>query len=65
MAEVKREQVGRIVILSLDNPPVNGLGFDIRSGLMSGVEAALADDGVDGVVITGAGRMFSRWCRHH
>ena len=59
MAEVRSEQRGRVTVLVLDNPPVNGLGFDIRSGLMAGMEAALADDGVDAVVITGAGRMFS------
>jgi len=59
MAEVNTEQRGRIAVLSLNNPPVNGLGFDIRSGLMAGIEAALGDDGVDGIVITGAGRMFS------
>lgn len=59
MAEVTSEQRGRVRVLFLDNPPVNGLGFDIRSGLMTGIEAAMADDDVDAVVITGAGRMFS------
>lgn len=59
MAEVTAEKRGRISVLSLNNPPVNGLGFDIRAGLMAGIEAALGDDGVDGIVITGAGRMFS------
>lgn len=59
MAEVTREHKGRIMVLSLDNPPVNGLGYDIRAGLMAGMEAAFADDGIDGIVITGSGRMFS------
>ncbi len=59
MAEVTSEQRGRVRVLFLDNPPVNGLGFDLRTGLMAGIEAAMADDDVDAVVIAGAGRMFS------
>ena len=59
MAEVLRERRGRIMVLSLSNPPVNGLGYDIRAGLMAGLEEAYGDDGIDAVVIAGAGRMFS------
>ena len=43
MAEVTAEKRGRITVLSLNKPPVNGLGFDIRAGLMAGIEAALGD----------------------
>jgi 3-hydroxyacyl-CoA dehydrogenase len=59
MSAVEIEKKGRIAVLSINNPPVNGLGFAVRSGLMEAVQAALADDTVDGIVITGAGRMFS------
>ena len=53
------EKRDRIAVLSMNNPPVNGLGHALRSGLMNGLQQALSDDGVDAVVITGAGRMFS------
>ena len=59
MAEVTREMRGRIMVLGMDNAPVNGLGHAIRAGLMDGLKAAFADDGVDAVVVTGTGRMFS------
>ena len=42
----------------LDNPPVNGLGFELRQWLLAQVESALADPSVDAVVLRGAGRMF-------
>ncbi len=42
----------------LDNPPVNGLGFELRQRLLAEVEAALADQGVRGIMLCGAGRMF-------
>ena len=48
-----------IAILSLNNPPVNGLSFAVRAGLAEQLDAAAADDSVKALVITGAGRMFS------
>ena len=59
MSAVNSERRGRVLVLAMDNPPVNGLGHAVRSGLMAGMEEALGDDGIDAVVITGAGRMFS------
>lgn len=47
-----------VAIVTLDNPPVNGLGLEVRQGLKQHVGQALADDTVRAVVITGAGRMF-------
>ena len=59
MGAVNSERRGRVLVLAMDNPPVNGLGHGVRSGLMAGIEEALGDDGIDAVVITGSGRMFS------
>jgi 3-hydroxyacyl-CoA dehydrogenase len=50
---------GNVAVITLDNPPVNGLGFDTRSGVAAGVERAVADKAVVGIVITGAGKAFS------
>ncbi|MDH5332067.1 MAG: enoyl-CoA hydratase/isomerase family protein, partial [Aquincola sp.] len=50
---------GSIAVITLDNPPVNGLGFDTRKGLADGVERANADAAVKAIVITGAGKAFS------
>ncbi len=50
---------GDVAVISLNNPPVNGLGYDTRRGIADGLERALAESGVKAVVITGAGKAFS------
>ncbi len=47
-----------IRVLSIDNPPVNGLGAAVRRGLAEELERALADADVDAIVIAGRGKMF-------
>jgi enoyl-CoA hydratase/carnithine racemase len=49
---------GRIAVLMLDNPPVNGLGHALRSGLVAALDAAESDAAVTGIIVTGAGRLF-------
>ena len=53
------ETRGDVVVISLDNPPVNGLGYDTRVGITDGLEKALADAAVKAIVLTGAGKVFS------
>ncbi len=53
------EMRGNVAVITLDNPPVNGLGYDTRREFSAGVERALADDAVAAIVVTGAGRAFS------
>ncbi len=53
------ETRGAVAVITLDNPPVNGLGADLRTGLMDGLDRALADAAVKAVVITGNDRAFS------
>jgi 3-hydroxyacyl-CoA dehydrogenase len=48
-----------IAVITLNNPPVNGLGFSTRLGIVEGVEKAQADASVNAIVIIGAGKAFS------
>src|SRR6195952_1026032 len=50
---------GNVAVITLDNPPVNGLGFATRLAVATGVEKANADAAVKAIVITGAGKAFS------
>jgi 3-hydroxyacyl-CoA dehydrogenase len=50
---------GSVAVITLDNPPVNGLGLATRAATAAGVERAEADAAVKAVVITGAGKAFS------
>ncbi len=50
---------GNVAVITLNNPPVNGLGHETRLGITSGLEKAHADANVKAIVITGAGKAFS------
>ncbi|MBY0238689.1 MAG: enoyl-CoA hydratase/isomerase family protein [Burkholderiaceae bacterium] len=50
---------GTVAVISLNNPPVNGLGLETRTAAVQGMRRALADDSVTAIVITGAGKAFS------
>jgi 3-hydroxyacyl-CoA dehydrogenase len=50
---------GGVAVLTLDNPPVNGLGHDVRKGLVEGLDRAASDPQVKAIVIVGAGKQFS------
>ncbi|WP_293222926.1 3-hydroxyacyl-CoA dehydrogenase NAD-binding domain-containing protein [Ottowia sp.] len=50
---------GDIAIISLNNPPVNGLGYDTRIGITDGLDQANGDAAVKAIVLTGAGKAFS------
>ena len=49
---------GKVLVVSVDSPPVNALGVDVRRGLVSAIDAAQSDDAVAAVLIVGAGRNF-------
>ncbi len=53
------ETRGKVAVITLDNPPVNGLGYDTRTGVAAGIELAVADPAVVALVVTGGGRAFS------
>ncbi len=50
---------GNVAVITLDNPPVNGLGFDTRRDVAAGLDRAIADAAIAAIVITGAGKAFS------
>ncbi|HNK52619.1 MAG TPA: enoyl-CoA hydratase-related protein, partial [Ottowia sp.] len=50
---------GDVAVITLNNPPVNGLGYATRVGITNGLERANADPAVKAIVITGAGKAFS------
>lgn len=48
-----------IAVITLDNPPVNGLGLSTRTMVANGLAAAQADPAITAVVIHGANGLFS------
>jgi 3-hydroxyacyl-CoA dehydrogenase len=50
---------GPVAVITLDNPPVNGLGYDTRRAVADAMERAQADAAVKAIVLTGAGKAFS------
>ena len=50
---------GPVAVITLDNPPVNGLGHATRRDVADGLARAQDDPAVQAIVITGAGRAFS------
>lgn len=59
MSQARYEQRGDVAVITMDNPPVNGLGYELRKGIMEGLRRAFADDSVKAIVLTGAGKAFS------
>jgi 3-hydroxyacyl-CoA dehydrogenase len=50
---------GSVAVITLNNPPVNGLGLATRAAAVDGVRRANADPAVKAIVLTGAGKAFS------
>ena len=50
---------GTVAVITLNNPPVNGLGLATRQALTDALAQANADTAVKAIVITGAGKAFS------
>ena len=50
---------GPVAVVTLNNPPVNGLGHALRSGIVAALDQALADPQVQAIVLTGSARVFS------
>ena len=50
---------GSVAVITMANPPVNGLGLATRHGIVDGLGRANADAAVTSIVITGAGGAFS------
>ena len=50
---------GTVALITLSNPPVNGLGHATRLSLTDHLQQANADSVIKSIVITGAGKAFS------
>jgi 3-hydroxyacyl-CoA dehydrogenase len=48
-----------VAVITLDNPPLNGLNHELRAGLVEGIDRASADGGVRAIIFIGAGKAFS------
>ena len=59
MAVVETERSGAVLVVRMDNPPVNALGHGLREGLMGALRAAEADAEVRAVLLAGTPRFFS------
>ncbi|MBS1875740.1 MAG: enoyl-CoA hydratase/isomerase family protein [Acidobacteria bacterium] len=55
---VKYTRDGEILIVTIDNPPVNALSPGVPQGIAAGIDQADSDDSVKAVVVIGAGRTF-------
>jgi 3-hydroxyacyl-CoA dehydrogenase len=55
---VTSEMRGAVLVLWLDNPPVNALGIGLRTGIAEGLAAANADPAVRAIAILARGHSF-------
>lgn len=49
---------GEVLVVSINNPPVNALGQAVRAGLLAAVEQAAADAAIKAMLIVGEGKAF-------
>ena len=47
-----------VLVVTIDNAPVNALSASVRAGLMAALDHAAGSEEIKGLVITGAGRIF-------
>lgn len=50
---------GDVAVITLENPPVNGLGFETRCGIVEGLQRAIDDAAIRAIVLVGSGKGFS------
>ncbi len=48
-----------VAVITMNNPPVNGLGSVLRPGIMAGIKQAEADPAVKALVLIGSAKAFS------
>ena len=52
------EIIDQIAVITLNSPPVNGLGQPLRQAIKDGMTQALADESVNAIVIASANKLF-------
>jgi 3-hydroxyacyl-CoA dehydrogenase len=50
---------GSVAVVTLNNPPVNGLGLETRTAAVNAIRQAESDASITAIVLTGAGKAFS------
>lgn len=48
-----------VAVITLNNPPVNGMNLPTRTAVVDGINRALGDPTINAIVITGSGNAFS------
>ena len=56
---VKTRRIDSCFIVEIDNPPVNTLGQEVRQGLQDAIDELESQEGVERVILTGTGNIFS------
>ena len=59
MSATRYDLHGDVAVITLDNPPVNGLGSALRRGISEGVKRARQDGAVRAIVLVGTASGFS------
>ena len=59
MSEAQYQVRDGVAVISMNNPPVNGLGDALRAGIMETIEKADKDPAVKAVILIGAAKAFS------
>jgi 3-hydroxyacyl-CoA dehydrogenase len=50
---------GHTAVIALNNPPVNGLGLELRRSILADFDRAIEDSAVQAIVLTGSAKAFS------
>ncbi|MBV6424296.1 MAG: Fatty acid oxidation complex subunit alpha [Steroidobacteraceae bacterium] len=59
MGVTSYEKRGRVAVITMQSPPVNGLGSALRAALLKALDKALYSPGIKAIVLTGSGSGFS------
>jgi 3-hydroxyacyl-CoA dehydrogenase len=57
-ATVSATTINHVLVVTIDNPPVNAASADMRAGLFAAIDHARGTPEINAAVITGAGRNF-------
>ena len=57
---VRWEADGDVLVITIDNPPVNALRLGVRVGIIAAIDALEADSSLVGAVMTGGPGVY-RW----
>jgi 3-hydroxyacyl-CoA dehydrogenase len=58
-SSVRFEVIDSVGVVTLDNPPVNAMSLEVRTGLHDALRRAISDERIRAIVLTGAGKLFS------